>query len=125
VRGRSSAEERLNRLSALCLALPQASREDKGEHAAFLVRKKIFAYYVNNHHGDNKVALWCKVLAGENKFLVDADPDRFFLPAYVASRGWVGLRMDLATVDWTEVKELIHGSYLQIAPRKLQELIRQ
>ena len=123
MRAKASAEERLNRLSTLCLALPETSRENKGEHAAFLVRKKIFAYYVNNHHGDNKVALWCKVLAGENKFLVESDPDRFFLPAYVASRGWVGLRLDLATVDWAEVKELILGSYLQAAPRKLQALV--
>jgi phosphoribosylglycinamide formyltransferase-1 len=119
-----SAQERLDRLTALCLALPETIREDKGQHAAFLVRKKIFAYYLNDHHGDNIVSVCCKVLPGENQHLVNANPRKFYLPAYIASRGWVGLRLDLASVDWREVKELIQASYLQIAPKKLAALVR-
>jgi hypothetical protein len=123
--GMSRAQERLEKLSALCLELPEVTREEKGPHAAFLVRRKIFLYSLNDHHGDGIVGLWCKVLPGENHSLVEADPKRFFLPAYVASRGWVGLRLDLATVDWTEVKELVKGSYLQVAPKKLQTLVKR
>jgi hypothetical protein len=116
-------EKRLIRLSEICLSLPRATRESKNEHAAFLVGKKVFAYYLDDHHGDGIVSVCCKALAGENKFLVDANPEKFYMPAYIASRGWVGLRLDLPKVDWTEVKELVRGSYMQIAPARLAALV--
>ena len=122
--GKASDQERLHKLSDICLALPETTREDKGSHAAFLVRKKTFAYYLNDHHGDGIISVCCKVLPGENTFLVESDPRRFYLPAYIASRGWIGLRMDLATLNWTEVKELVHGSYLQLAPARLASLVK-
>jgi hypothetical protein len=118
-----SQPDRLEALTKICLALPETRREDKGSHAAFLVGKRTFAYYLNNHHGDNLISVCCKVLPGENRFLVESGPGRFYLPAYIGSRGWIALRMDLGTLDWTEVKELIHGSYLQIAPKKLGSLV--
>ena len=31
------------------------------------------------------------------------------MPAYIGPRGWVGLRLDRSTVDWSEVKELVQG----------------
>ena len=118
-----SPQERLDALTKICLALPETRREDKASHAAFLVGKRTFAYYLNDHHGDNIISVCCKVLPGENTFLVESAPRRFYLPAYIGSRGWIGLRMDRATLNWTEVKELIHGSYLQIAPKKLAALV--
>ena len=117
-------QDRLRALTDICLALPDATREDKASHAAFLVGKKIFAYYLNNHHGDNIISVCCKVLPGENRFLVESGPDRFYLPAYIGSRGWIALRMDRAGLNWTEVKELVHGSYLQMAPKKLCSLVK-
>ena len=122
---KQSQQERLDALAKICLALPETKREDKASHAAFLVGKKTFAYYLNNHHDDNIVSVCCKVLPGENRFLVESDPRRFYLPAYIGPRGWIGLRMDLATLNWTEVKELIHGSYLQVAPKRLVSLINR
>jgi hypothetical protein len=120
-----SKQERLNALVKICLALPQTSREKKVSHSAFLVGKKIFAYYLDSHHDDGIISVCCKVLPGENRFLVESAPGRFYLPAYIGPRGWIGLRMDLATLNWTEVKELIHGSYLQVAPKKLAALVNQ
>jgi hypothetical protein len=121
---KSSQSSRLLALTEICLALPETTREDKGSHAAFLVRKKTFAYYLNDHHGDNIISVCCKVLPGENRFLVESGPDRFYLPAYIGSRGWIALRMDRTALNWTEVKELVHGSYLQTAPKKLCSLVR-
>ena len=121
---KSSQPSRLRALTEICLALPETTREDKGSHAAFLVRKKTFAYYLNNHHGDNIISVCCKVLPGENRFLVESGPDRFYLPAYIGSRGWIALRMDRAALNWTEVKELVRGSYLQMAPKKLASLVK-
>jgi phosphoribosylglycinamide formyltransferase-1 len=63
-------------------------------------------------------------LPGENQLLVQSAPERFYLPAYIGSRGWIALRMDRATLNWTEVKELIHGSYIQTAPKRLVSLLK-
>jgi predicted DNA-binding protein (MmcQ/YjbR family) len=61
------------------------------------------------------------VLPGDNEALAEAQPSRFYLPAYLASRGWVALRIDVGKVDWEEVKELLFGSYALIAPKRLAE----
>jgi len=122
---KSSAEDkRLTRLTKICLALPEASRRTAGSHAAFLVGKKNFAYFLSDHHGDGIVGVTCKVLPGDNARLVAADPKRFYMPAYIASKGWVALRLDVGVVDWDEVKELINGSYQLIAPKKLAALVK-
>ena len=114
---------RLEKLSAICLALPQAVRENQLSHASFRVSKKVFAYYLNNHHGDGIVSVCCKVLPGDNESLIAANPQKFIMPAYIGPRGWVGLRLDRPTVDWSEVKELVRGSYAQIAPKRLVKLL--
>jgi hypothetical protein len=117
-------DRRLARLSKICLALPESSRELMSSHAAFKVRKKIFAYFLNNHHGDGIVAVNCKALPGDNKRLIDADPKRFYMPAYIGPRGWVGLRLDLPDVDWKEVSELVALSYKLVAPKKLASAVK-
>lgn len=116
-------DPRLSRLSQLALALPEATRLIAGTHAQFLVRKKTFSYFLDNHHGDGIVAVTCKVLPGDNKALVEAQPRRFYLPAYVASRGWVALRLDRGKIDWDEVRDLLLGSYGLVAPRRLAEAV--
>jgi hypothetical protein len=117
-----AADPRLAKLTRLCLALPEATRRDAGDHAAFLVRKKIFAYYLNNHHGDGRVAVCAKLALGENADRVAADPARFYLPAYIGPRGWVALRLDAGAVDWDEAAELLHESYRLVAPKRLASL---
>jgi hypothetical protein len=113
----------LQRLSEICLALPEATREDMGDHAAFAVRKKKFAYYLHDHHGDGIVSACFKAARGEGPFLIDSDPDRFYLPAYIGPRGWVGLRLDLGELDWAEVTKHVTASYCQQAPKRLAALI--
>jgi hypothetical protein len=119
----TSEDPRLGRLTRLALTLPEVTREIYGSHAQFLVRKKTFAYFLDNHHGDGIVAVTCKVLPGDNKALAEAQPRRFYLPAYLASRGWVALRLDIGKIDWDEVNDLLTGSYALIAPRRLAEQI--
>ncbi|HLK32389.1 MAG TPA: MmcQ/YjbR family DNA-binding protein [Terriglobales bacterium] len=119
-----SEDPRLTRVTKIALALPEAQRQIYGSHAQFLVRKKTFAYFLDNHHGDGIVAVTGKVLPGDNKALAEAQPQRFYLPAYVASRGWVALRLDRGKIDWEEVSELLLGSYLLIAPKRLAEQVK-
>ena len=122
---RAREDPRLTRLTEIAKSLPEAARQVHGSHAAFLVRKKTFAYFLNNHHGDGIVAVTCKVLPGDNAALAAAQPDRFYLPAYIGSRGWVALRLDVGDIDWDEVAELMRGSYLLVAPKRLVERVQE
>lgn len=110
----------LDRVSKIALALPEAACERKGDHAIFRVRKKVFAYFLNSHHGDGIVSICGKTLPGDHTALVAADPKKFYLPAYIGPRGWVGLRLDPGKIDWEEVAELLKGSYLMTAPKTLR-----
>src|SRR5579859_4440715 len=121
---RSAQEPRLARVTEIALALPETARKTYGSHAQFLVRKKTFAYFLDNHHGDGIVAVTCKVLPGDNKALVEANPRRFYLPSYIASKGWVALRLDVGKIDWEEVRELLSGSYLLVAPKLLAAQVK-
>ena len=114
----------LERLTAIALVLPEVRRELSGSHASFRVRKKTFAYFLDNHHGDGIVAVTCKVLPKENAALATAQPKRYYLPAYIGPRGWVALRLDLPKIDWFEVRELLLTSYLLTAPKRLVSIAR-
>jgi hypothetical protein len=114
---KAAEDPRLTQVSTICLALPEASRTVHGSHAAFTVRKKTFAYFLNDHHGDGIVSICVRAFSGENKGLVAAHPRKFYLPAYIGPRGWVGLRLDRGRVDWKEVRDLAAASYLQAARR--------
>jgi predicted DNA-binding protein (MmcQ/YjbR family) len=112
-------DPRLARVIQICRALAETTIERHGSHAAFLVGKKKFAYYLDNHHGDGIIAITCKVAPGDNHLLAKAQPERFYLPAYLASRGWVALRLDGPEIDWEEVRELLRESYRRTAPKRL------
>jgi hypothetical protein len=119
----ATEDPRLTRFSQICLALPEATREVRGLHASFSVRDKKFAYFLNNHHGDGRVAMTCKVLPGDNTALSASNPKRFFLPAYLGPYGWVALRLDTGAVDWKEVTALVTWSYKRTAPKRLAALV--
>ena len=116
---KSREDPRLTRMTEIALALPETARQVHGSHAQFLVRKKPFAYFLDNHHGDGIVGVTCKVMPGENNALVAAQPRRFYLPASLASRSWIALRLDIGRISWSEVHDLLLGSYLLIAPKTL------
>jgi len=120
------AAGRRDRLISLCCSLPEAEAERAGAtHFAFKVRKKIFAYYAFNHHGDGVIALWCKAPPGEQDRLVHESPSRYFVPPYVGPKGWVALRLDTARVDWKAVKDLAFVSYFLTVPASLRNPARQ
>ena len=108
-----------DRVTKICTALPEATFEFPVTHGCFRVRKKVFAYYLNDHHGDGIISVCCKVLPGDNDALIAAHPRKFYMPAYIGPRGWVALRLDTSKVDWKEVAVLIRGSYQLVAPPKL------
>ena len=75
---------------------------------------------LDDHHGDGRFAIWCAAPAGDQARLVDADPERFFVPPYVGHHGWLGVRLDRG-VDWQEIAGIVEDAYCEIAPRRLVE----
>ena len=109
----------IEQVTKICMALPEAAVEYSGSHATFRVRKKVFAYFLDNHHGDGIVSVCVKTRLGEHLHLVQHDPARFYMPAYIGPRGWVGIRVDTKRVDWNEVAQFVKASYCAVAPKML------
>ena len=105
----------VDRLRAICLALPEATEKEAWGDPTFRVRDKIFAML---KQGDGRPSLWCKAPPGSQMVLVGADPGRFYVPPYVGHKGWVGMRLDRKP-DWHEVAELVRRSYRLTAPKRL------
>jgi hypothetical protein len=109
-------------LGRLARQLPEVEQRRGGEgarHVDFTVRSKTFCYFTDDHHGDGRLGLIVKAPPGEQGVLVGSEPERFYVPPYLGHRGWVGLWLDGAPVDWAEVRELFVESYCLTAPKRL------
>jgi predicted DNA-binding protein (MmcQ/YjbR family) len=116
---RAGAKRPLDRLRAICLALPEAVEKETWDLPTFRVRDKIFAMAII---GETPLALWCKAPPGSQAILVGADARRFFVPPYVGHKGWVGMRLG-SGVDWREVAVLATRSYRLTAPKRIAALL--
>jgi hypothetical protein len=74
--------------------------------------------FMDNHHHDGRLALWCAAAAGVQAAVVGADPERYFVPPYVGHRGWVGVRLDRG-LEWDAVAGVIEDAHEAVtgAPR--------
>jgi hypothetical protein len=114
----------LARLREICLALPETTERLSHGAPTFFVRdKRAFLMVLTNHHGDGRFAIWCAAAAGMQEMLVEADPERFFVPPYVGHRGWLGVRLD-RRVDWDELAGIAEDAFAEVAPAKLVEAAR-
>ena len=114
----------LARIREICLGLPETSERLSHGAPTFFVRgKRAFAMVLSNHHGDGRFAIWCAAPDGMQKLLVDSDPERFFVPAYVGHRGWLGVRLDRG-LDWEELAGIVEDAYAEVAPPKLVDVAR-
>ena len=116
-------ERTLNGIRRICLALPETSERPSHGAPTFFVRgKRAFVMVLTNHHGDGRFAIWCAAPAGLQRSLVEADPERFFVPPYVGHRGWLGVRLDRG-LDWDELAGICEDAYAQVAPPKLLDAV--
>lgn len=109
------AVDPLQAIRDIALAFPEAVETEAWGHPTFRVRDKIFVS--TGVDDDDHRVVTLKAAPGEQESLL-AEGDPFFLPKYVGSRGWIGLRVDDDT-DWRSVAELVVDSYREIAPRSL------
>ena len=115
-RGRKRTLERIRRI---CLGLPETSERLSHGAPTFFVRdKRAFVMVLTNHHGDGRFAIWCAAPEGLQAMLVEADPERFFVPPYVGHRGWLGVRLDVDP-DWGELAGIVEDAYRMVAPKRL------
>jgi hypothetical protein len=120
--GRGSAADAavaLDRVREICLALPEVTERPSHGAPTFFVRgKKTFVMFHDDHHGDGILGLWCAAAPGVQEELVRTEPERFYRPAYVGHRGWIGVRLDV-DLDWVEVAEVCADAYRCVAPKTL------
>jgi len=115
-RARASRPTAVDRLRAICLALPDTTEKLAWSEPTWRVRGKLFAQLDNHHHGADHLAVWLPAALGEQEAMIFTDPARFFRPPYVGHRGWVGVRIDRLP-NWTGVAKLVRQAYGLIASR--------
>jgi predicted DNA-binding protein (MmcQ/YjbR family) len=79
--------------------------------------------------------MFCIAAEDGSSITVKADPlerpallaqgDPFYMPAYVGSKGWVGMNLDRRGTDWDEAAELIATSYCLVAPKRLARTVTE
>jgi hypothetical protein len=118
-------ERVLGRLRTICLGLPETSeRLSHGAPTFFIRGKRPFVMVLTNHHGDGRFAIWCPAPTGLQQMLVEADPERFFVPPYVGHRGWLGVRLDRG-LDWDELTGIVEDAFAEVASPKLVEAAKR
>jgi predicted DNA-binding protein (MmcQ/YjbR family) len=111
-KARPKADPVLEKLRAICLALPDTKETPTWGEPHFRVGEKIFAGY-GAHKG--KVTIGFKLTMPHADAVIH-DP-RFERAPYVGKHGWVS--MDTAgKIDWNAVRAMIHESYELIAPKR-------
>jgi predicted DNA-binding protein (MmcQ/YjbR family) len=117
---RSGDATAIERLRAICLALPEANEKlSHGEPTWFAGKGRVFAMLDNHHHGAPHLSVWLPQPLGAQESLIDVDAERFFRPPYVGPSGWVGVVLDTKP-DWRMIADLVRDAYVHVATRKLR-----
>jgi hypothetical protein len=107
----------LVRVRRLCLSLPETTEKIAWGAPTFRAGGRMFLMYLDNHHGDGRLALWTNATHEAQEALVGAQPEHFFVPAYVGCQGWVGMRLDTG-LAWSAVDDRIREAHrLTLEPR--------
>jgi predicted DNA-binding protein (MmcQ/YjbR family) len=107
----------LERLRAICLALPDTTEKIAWGEPTWRVRGKLFAQLDDHHHGADHLAVWLPAPLGEQEAMIYTNPRQFFRPPYVGPRGWVGVRIDRRP-NWSVVAKLVQQAYQLVATPK-------
>ena len=105
------------RLAALLVRLPEAVAVASGSHLSLEVRKKRFGYFLDDHHGDGRIAVNCKSTDDVRDALRQLAPEAFHIPRYLGSKGWIGLWLDGAKPPWPAVELALQEAYRLVAPK--------
>jgi hypothetical protein len=119
---RADVARALRMVRAAALRWPETSERMSHGGPAFFVRgKRCFVMFLDDHHQDGRLAIWCAAPDGVQQEMVETEPDRFFRPPYVGHRGWLGVQ--LLEVTQAELDAIVLDAYRQIAPRPLLDQV--
>jgi hypothetical protein len=116
--GGRPARSPVDRLRAICLALPDTTEKIAWGEPTWRVRGRLFAQLDDHHHGADRLAVWLPAALGVQEMLVRSDPTRFFVPPYVGVRGWIGVRID-GRPDWRLVTTLVREAHAHVTARRV------
>src|SRR3954451_8822134 len=110
----------LGELREIALNLPDAHEKVSHGRPGFFVTKMFAMYGGSSKETGEMVAVPACVMVkvDESDRAALRQDERFFYPAYLGVAGWLGLDFTAATVDWSEVRELVDASYRLVAPTK-------
>jgi hypothetical protein len=100
----------LARVRRLCLSLPDTMEKLAWGAPTFRAGGRMFLMYLDNHHQDGRLAAWTNATHEAQEALVGAQPEHFFVPAYVGGQGWVGMWLDTG-LAWTSVEGRIREAH--------------
>jgi hypothetical protein len=114
----------LTAVRAQCLALPEVNERLSHGTPTFFIRDKrsFVTVWIDGHHESHDPQLWCACDTELRAHLIGERPDVFFLPPYVAHRGWIGVRL-LPALDLEELAGLLEYAYRLVAPVSLVKLL--
>jgi len=120
-RNDAAQRDALERLRAVCSALPECVETKTFGHPTFQAGPKRTFAVLDDAEQPGMLCLVFKADAAEQAALVDGD--RFFLSKFGAKHGWTAVRVDKKT-DWAQVADLVMASYRRVAlKRALRELV--
>jgi hypothetical protein len=111
------AAEVERRLREVCLALPEVSEKPSHGAPAFFAGRQFAILWMDGHHDHGFAHLWCAAPEGAQQQFIADNPDRFFYPPYVGSRGWLGVRLD-GEIDMGELEMLLEDAYRCVANKR-------
>jgi len=107
----------IERLRAICLALPGATEQIAWGEPTWRAGGKMFAMCDTYHHGSPHLSVHLPAPPGAQAALVDTDPARFFRPPYTGGKGWIAIVLD-TDPDWAMVASLVETAYGLVAPAR-------
>ena len=103
---------------SVALTFPGSTERLSHGSPTFFAGKKTFAMYVDDHHGDGRLALWAACTQTDQQALLAENPEDFFHPPYVGHRGWIGIHLNKTLAD-EEIAELVEDAYRLVATKTL------
>ena len=112
---KADGERVLGMVRSAALRLPDTSERPSHGGPAFFIRdKSCFVMFLDDHHDDGRLAIWCAAPDGVQVEMVETEPDRFFRPPYVGHRGWLGVH--LLRVQQDELDAIVLDAFRAVAP---------
>jgi hypothetical protein len=106
-----------SRIRSICLSFPDATEKLSHGSPAFFAGRQFALLWLDGHHEHDFAHLWCAAPEGAQNTFLASNPERFFRPPYVGSRGWIGVRLD-GELDMDELDMLLEHAYRCVASKR-------